>query len=346
MYRTSDRYLTRARSVVDLIRALLKPEFFGHRSPVLEWLFAGGLFDACVKALRPLSDGAKESRVRDNATDLLTTLLAGARGVSLSSRPYENEKTIQGLFEAMFDEGGAPTSAFAHCIAALTGVVALCRPFPLGETDSTQPTSALRSTPSSLLQREQLEDSDEFVDAEEAPEQVETVVPTVEPHPTVKLVLNRLPQLLNVFEFSRRSRKGSGGTIAVAGQHVIQTIAFIESLVRLRIPAVDSTLVQREVLRLALDVLLRCPLNNFLHTAVEQLVCSALSMPGALRISIVKDCKLPNVIAEGIKASLVKDINGYTSGQKAYGGHLARMAVALVAARSDEEVAALLDVRQ
>ncbi len=73
--------------VVDFIRALLKPDFGELRAGVLDWLFAEGFAQECVKLLGPEYSGP----IQDNAMDVLIVVGAASKELTLNSRPLESE---------------------------------------------------------------------------------------------------------------------------------------------------------------------------------------------------------------------------------------------------------------
>ena len=86
-------------------------------------------------------------------------------------------------------------------------------------------------------------------------------------------------------------------------------------------------------------------MNNLLHAAVEQLLTHILSTyreDPSLKMSLFTKTDLPRRVAEGMRATKAKTEQGYNMGHCAWGGHLYRVGVAMLAERFNPAIDTLI----
>jgi hypothetical protein len=150
-----------------------------------------------------------DSNAQDNASDVLLALLNACGEVSLKVRPYESKETVDKVFYVMFDRDNNHKPTSSF----IRGLEVLTGIMAILE-------SSQKSSPS------------------DPP-------PT---HPTFLLIIPHLEKFKGILNSPPKTRVGSFGEIAVAGEVALSVLRFLLALVRPRSVEVDHKLIELDVL--------------------------------------------------------------------------------------------------
>lgn len=188
-----------------------------------------------------------------------------------------------------------------------------------------------------LLRRHQNEDSDTKTKIEELPPLLRTVCDNLE----------KFNSFLTTNSEVKKISLSAIGEITPLGFHRLKIIEFFAVLVRCNYKCIDEALIKLNVFSSCLDLFFAYPWNNFLHSAVGQMIEGIfLGQNEELKISLIKDSKILDKICmasdenETAKARPVGVRRGYM-------GHITLLSLTIIErAEGNSELKNLLQNHQ
>jgi len=152
--------------------------------------------------------------------------------------------------------------------------------------------------------------------------------------PFLKAVTSSLDLLHRVIGPGSKSKDRSQltltfGTIEPLGLPRLRTVEFFAALFRTNYGCIEESLMKLNVLNSCLDLFFAHQWNNFLHQVVEQMIQGILEGENEdLKISLLRDCKLPERICEANKLN-EEDLGKPKGMRRGYMGYITIIATNL-----------------
>jgi len=297
-------------SVMDLLLKVIACEDSTDGAGTLEWLCTTDLIPSLINKFDPNVPGG--ASVHENAAQALVDIIVVSLNSSSGSNSpliaqLESEDMIKTLYGYMLGHGLSSSLLYGIQV-----VIELLRRHPH----------------SSLSQGSDSVHHDDLTKLEDL-------------SPLFRVTVENLPRLKELLSQTLTTTDNNNNTVPLTfpspighieplGFHRLKIIEFFAALIACNYSCIDQELIRLDVLSSCLNLFLRYPWNNFLHTTIESIVNNILDGENEeLKIYLLRDAGLLNAIVKASKNN-EEEIAKPKGVRRGYMGHITSMSTSII----------------